>query len=125
MSSDPWGFDNDPFADDDRFGSPVGVADGKAGGSGKLRRGLFGALSVAVAAVTLVVSLAGSAGFGAVVVSALAYLLAVWVDCDAREQRHRNRNPKRPLVTASLRSLTFAAALGVGWLAASSLAGAT
>lgn len=125
MSSDPWGFDEDQFADDDDFGRPVGVADGKAGGSVKLRRRVLGALSLVVAAVTLGVSLAGNAGYGAVVISAFAYLVAVWVDNDTREQRHSNRNPKPPLATVVLRSATFAAALWVGWLAASSLAGAT
>lgn len=123
MSGDPWGFDDDPFQDDDYFGSPVGVASGKAGGSGGLRRTLVGAVSAVLASVTLLSSLAGARGYGAVIVAALAYLLAAWVDLDARSARYRNRAYGRPPATVGLRSLTFAAALWVAWLAASSLAG--
>ena len=122
MSSDPWGFDEDLFAADDQLGGPVAAEQGTSGRSVG-HRPVLGAVSFVVAVVTLLVSLAGARGYVAVGFSALAYLLAVWVDLSTRAARHASRNYRRPKSTVALRSATFVMALVVGWLAASSLAG--
>lgn len=128
LSNDPWGFDDDPFLDDD-FDGPVEVPQTKRGFGlaleWRLVAGVVSFVSFVVAALMLGLSLAGTRGYGAVVAAALAYLLAVWVDLDTRRKRHERRNYSRPRLTAGLRLATFMAAVSVAWLAASSLAGAT
>ncbi len=122
MSSDPWGSDNDPFHDDDLSVDSLAVSDGTERQSRKRYRTLA-AVSVVVASAALVVALAGARGYGTVVISAVAYLLAVLADLYARKSQHDVRNYRRPLPTAGLRVATFVTALWVGWLVASSLAG--
>lgn len=124
MSSDPWGFDDEPFASDDQFGSPAAAA-GKAPSRALRLPGLLGAVSVVAAAAALLVSLLGAPGYGAVGFAALAYLLAAGVDLAVRDRRFASRNYSRPRLTVALRGATFTVALGVAWLAASSLAGGT
>ena len=123
MSSDPWGFDDEPFAGDEQFGSP-GTAARKAP-SRALRLPVLAAVSALVAALVLVFSLLGAPGYGAVIVAALAYLLAALVDLKVRDRRFASRKYKRPWLTVVLRGATFTVALVVAWLAASSLAGTT
>ena len=124
MSSDPWGFDDEPFASDDQFGSPAAAA-GKAPSRALRLPGLLGAASVVSSAAALLVSLLGAPGYGAVIFAALAHLLAARVDFAVRDERFASRNYNRPPATVALRCVTFASALWVAWLAASSLAGGT
>ncbi len=122
MNSDPWVSDNDPFHDDNLFvGSPE-VSDDTKSPLAKTHRKVA-AVSVVVASAALGVSLAGNRGYGIVGLAAVAYLLAVLADWSARRSRHYARNYRRPRPTTGLRVATFVAALWVGWLAASSLAG--
>ena len=118
MNSDPWGSDNDPFDDDDLSVGLLEVSDGT-----KSPHRIVGAVSLAVASAALVLSLAGTRGYGIVGLAAVAYLLAVLSDLYARRSRHDVRNYRRPLSMAGLRVVTFVTALWVGWLVASSLAG--
>lgn len=123
MSSDPWGStDDDPFSDD---GLPVGSLAASDTAKTPLAEPnrLFAAASVVVASTVLVVSLAGYRGYGLVGLGAVAYLLAVLADLTTRRSRHNAGDYRRPLPTVGLRVATFVAALWVGWLVASSLAG--
>ena len=122
MNSDPWVSDNDPFHDDGLSVDSLAVSDGTKSPSRRRYR-TVGAVSVAFATAALVLSLAGTLGYGTVGLSTFAYLLAVLADLQARRSRHEVRNYRRPLPTAALRVATFGTALWVGWLVASSLAG--
>ncbi|MCY3851886.1 MAG: hypothetical protein OXF75_14070 [Acidimicrobiaceae bacterium] len=121
MSNDPWGSDSDPFEDEGFVGV---AAESDAAGNSFLKRykAVF-AISLVVVVAALSVWLSGSAGYAAVGLAAVAYLLAVMADLSARRSRHAMRIYRRPPVTAGLRAATFVSALWVGWLVAASLAG--
>jgi len=121
VSNDPWGSDDDPF-EDEGFVSAVAVSEAE-GSSFLKRHTILVAVSSVVAVTALVVSLAGSANYGAVGLAAVAYLFAVLADLSARRSRYAKHDYRRPLLMVGLRFATFAIALWVGWLAASSLAG--
>ena len=122
MNSDPWVSDNDPFHNDNLSVDSLAVSDGTKSPLAKRHRKVA-AVSVVVASAALVLSLAGTRGYAMVGLSAVAYLLAVLADLDARRSRQDVRNYRRPRLTAGLRVATFVTALWVGWLVASSLAG--
>ncbi|WP_419848465.1 hypothetical protein [Candidatus Poriferisocius sp.] len=123
MSGDPWGTETDLFS-----GGEVPESAG-AGSSDPQRRlrspaVLFGIAAAVLALIAVVASLAGAQGYGTVGVAAAGYLLAVMADVATRRFRYDSRNYRRPKAMLVLRFATFAAAVGVAWLAASSLVGA-
>ncbi len=87
------------------------------------RHVLLAAGSVAVAVLALVLSAAGSNGYGTVGLCASAYVLAVLADMVARRSRYADSNYTRPPVMVCLRIAVFATTVWVGWQAAASLAG--
>ena len=123
MSNDPWGSTDYVFGDDQLVADAAAVPVGSGSGLGQRCRVVgVGALVLSLAA--LVASLAGAPGYAMVGLAALAYVLAVLTDLFVRRSRYRLHNYSRCLTTVALRVGTFAAALLVGWLAASSMAGA-
>ena len=123
MNSDPWGSTDDVFGDDQLVADAVAVPGGFGGGLGERRR-LVGVVALVVSLVALVASFAGARGYAMVGLATLAYVLAVLADLFERRSRYRLHNYSRCLTTVALRVATFAAALWVGWLVASSMAGA-
>ena len=123
MSSDPWGSTDDIFGDDQLVADAVAVPGVPAVGWAARRR-LVGVVALVVSLVALVASFAGARGYAMVGLASLAYALAVLADLFVRRSRYRLHNYSRCLTTVALRVATFAAALWVGWLAASSMAGA-
>ena len=115
MNSDPWVSDNDPFHDDGLSVDSLAVSDGTKSPSRRRYR-TVGAVSVAFATAALVLSLAGTLGYGTVGLSAFAYLLAVLADLQARRSRHEVRNYGR-LATNGRSTGSYVCYGPMGWLA--------
>ena len=128
MSGDPWGdTENDLFAGGAISDNPLAGARTAPQRWWQQRQGILALAASLVSVVALVVVLAGIDGYVMVGVAAGGYLLAVLADVEARRVRYNNKNYVRPKFMGIpwLRVVTFALAVWVAWLVASSLAGTT
>lgn len=123
MSNDPWGTETDLFSGGEVL-DPAGPSPDAPRRWLRRPAVLFGIAAGLLALIAVIASLDGSEGYGAVGVAAGGYLLAALSDITARRSRHNAKNYRRPRLTVALRFATFGLAVWVGWMAASSLAGA-